>query len=101
MPQLILTISDTLAQTLASLEDLDGQTADQRYTKYHNDIMQNEAKLDLSRPARVNARLAEMAEDAADAKQKRKAAKKAEREAQAADLPVVTEGISVEAGGAA
>lgn len=93
MPQLILTISDTLAQALASLEDLDGQTPDQRYAKYHADVLQNEARVDAANPGRAAARLAELAEDATVAKQARGAVKKAAREMRALDLPVAAEGI--------
>lgn len=81
MPQLTLTITDALAEALAHLEAIDGQTPDQRYEKYHNDVMQNEARVDTSRPERVAARLAELSEDATDAKQKRRVAKNAEAEA--------------------
>lgn len=81
MPQLILTITDIQAQALACLEDLDGQTPDQRYAKYHADILQNEAGIDMSRPERAATRLAELAEDATEAKRKRAELKKAEAEA--------------------
>lgn len=95
MAKLELEITDDLKQVLEHLEALDGQTPDQRYAKYHADIVQNEAKVDLSRPERAVHRLAELAEDAAEAKQKRRAAKKAEAEARALD-PVVSEGSASE-----
>lgn len=81
MPQLILTITDIQSQALAHLETIDGQTPDQRYAKYHSDILQNEAKVDLSRPERAAARLAELAEDAQEAVQKREEAKEAAKKA--------------------
>lgn len=64
MPQLILNIDATQEQVLQLLEQIDGQTADQRFAKYIADIVQNEARVDTSRPERIASRLAELAEDA-------------------------------------
>lgn len=79
MAKLELEITDDLKQVLEHLEALDGQTPDQRYAKYHRDIMQNEAKVDPSRPDRAAARLAELAEDAQEAVQRRLDAAEAAR----------------------
>lgn len=69
MPQITLTLTDTEARAIAALEAIDGRTVDERFAPYVRDIVQNAAGIDLSaRPERIEARLAELAQDAAEAK---------------------------------